>query len=72
MGKLKSFVKDWSLPIVMGVGVLAYFLFSAAGFSADVRQAAARTVGVVQPLLLFAMLYISFCKIEPSKVRPRR
>lgn len=72
MGKLKSFVKDWSLLIVMGVGVLAYFLFSAAGFSADVRQAAARTVGVVQPLLLFAMLYISFCKIEPSKVRPRR
>ena len=69
MSKVIGFVKDWALPIVMGVGVLAYFLFSAAGFSAETRQLANSTVGVVQPLLLFAMLYISFCKIDPSKIR---
>ena len=72
MSRIVSFVKDWALPIVMGAGVAAYFLFSTVGFDAEVRQAANSTVGVVQPLLLFAMLYISFCKIDPAKIRPRR
>jgi BASS family bile acid:Na+ symporter len=72
MGRLKRFVKDWALPIVMGSGVAAYFLFSAIGFSAEVRHLADKTVGIVQPALLFCMLYISFCKIDPSKIRPRR
>ena len=67
MSRIVSFVKDWALPIVMGAGVAAYFVFSAVGFNADVRQAAESAVGVVQPLLLFAMLYISFCKIDPPK-----
>lgn len=72
MSRIVSFVKDWALPIVMGAGVAAYFVFSAFGFSPEVRQAAESAVGVVQPLLLFAMLYISFCKIDPAKIRPRR
>ena len=72
MGRIVSFVKDWALPIVMVAGVAAYFLFSAAGFSSEVRQMAAKSVAVVQPVLLFAMLYISFCKIDPAKIRPRR
>lgn len=66
------FVKDWSLPIVMICGVLAYFLFEAVGFSADVHRLANRTVGILQPALLFCMLYISFCKIDPAKIRPCR
>ena len=72
MSRIVSFVKDWALPIVMASGVAAYFLFSAIGFSADVREMAANGVAVVQPALLFAMLYISFCKIDPAKIRPRR
>ncbi len=72
MSRIKGFIKDWALPIVMAAGVAAYFLFSAAGFSAGVRQMAANWVAVVQPTLLFAMLYISFCKIDPAEVRPRR
>ena len=34
MSRIKGFIKDWALPIVMAAGVAAYFLFSAAGFSA--------------------------------------
>lgn len=66
------FVKDWSLPIVMALGVIAYFLFEAVGFSANVHRFANKAVSIVQPALLFCMLFISFCKIEPTKIRPCR
>ena len=69
MGRVIALVKDWALPIVMGSGVAAYFLFAGFGFDADTRQMAMKAVGIVQPVLLFCMLYISFCKIEPSKIR---
>ena len=69
MGRVVGFVKDWALPIVMGSGVAAYFLFAGMGLDAGTRQLAMKMVGIVQPVLLFCMLYISFCKIEPSKIR---
>ena len=69
MSRIIGLVKDWALPIVMGLGVVAYFLLAGAGFEPDTRRSVMRAVGIVQPALLFCMLYISFCKIDPSKIR---
>lgn len=65
-------MKDWSLPIIMLMGVVAYFVFVSLPLSAEIHQLANKTVAIVQPLLLFLMLFISFCKIDPTKIRPRR
>ncbi len=72
MASIIRFVKNWSLPAVMLMGIAAYFVFAALPFSATTRQSAIKAVGIVQPLLLFCMLFISFCKIEPTKIRPLR
>jgi len=72
MKSIIRFVKDWSLPIVMLTGVLMYFVFVALPFSADVHLFANKAVAIVQPSLLFCMLFISFCKIDPAKIRPRK
>lgn len=66
------FVKDWALPIIMLSGIVSYFVFVRLPLPASVHHAANRVVAIVQPALLFCMLFISFCKIDPAKIRPRR
>lgn len=66
------FVKDWSLPIAMVVGILSYFVFHWCHFSAEVGEFANDFVAIVQPGLLFVMLYLSFCKINPKEIRIKK
>lgn len=70
--RLIRFVKDWSLPIAMSVGVLSYFVFHWCNFSLEIREFANDFVGIVQPALLFFMLYLSFCKINPMDLRIKK
>ena len=56
----------------MLLGILAYFVFAKMPLSAEAHTLAGRVVGFVQPMLLFCMLFISFCKIDPAKIRPCR
>lgn len=72
MKTIIRFVKDWSLPIVMMAGVASYFVFVSLPFPVHIHHFANKAVSIVQPLLLFCMLFISFCKIDPSKIRLRR
>lgn len=67
--RIVRFVKDWSLPIAMVTGILSYFIFHWLHFSANVRGFANDFVAIVQPVLLFFMLFLSFCKIDPKKIR---
>lgn len=69
---LIRFVKDWSLPIAMIVGVMSYFAFRWCHFSTEVREFANDFVSIVQPVLLFVMLYLSFCKINPKEIRIKK
>lgn len=53
-------------------GIASYFIFVSLPFSADIHSIANRVVAIVQPALLFCMLFISFCKIDPMQIRPCR
>lgn len=68
----KSFLKNWTLPISMVSGIAAYFAGNAMPLSSEVKADILHTVEVLQPLLLFVMLYIAFCKVKPSEMRPHR
>lgn len=72
MSKVLHFMKEWTLPIAMCVGVASYALFASIPWSAAIRHLAAETVAVIQPSLLFMMLFLTFCRIEPSALRVRR
>jgi len=71
-GTLIRFVKNWTLPISMITGVLAYFVYVNVPLFAPTRPYANDVVGVVQPLLIFSMLFLTFCKIAPGQLRLRR
>jgi len=68
---LIRFVKNWTLPISMITGVLAYFIYVNVSFFDPTRPYANDVVGIVQPVLIFSMLFLTFCKIAPGKLRLR-
>ena len=70
---LKKIIKDWMLPIAMVTGASIYLLYR--GMPEPVHQAGpflSGLIGVLQPLLIFAMLFLTFCRIEPKDLKPHR
>lgn len=63
------FLKNWTLPVSMCAGALAYFIYTSIPALAPTRPYAEKAVSVVQPALIFAMLFITFCKVDPKDLR---
>lgn len=66
------FVKDWTLPIAMIAGALSYVVYINIPCLAPTKAFAGSAVAVVQPVLIFCMLFLTFCKIHPRDLRPCR
>ena len=73
MARILSFFKHWMLPIAMTAGALLYLAYRYA-FPAlhPYGKLFAALVKGIQPILIFAMLFISFSCIRPSQIRPHR
>ena len=67
-----KFLKDWALIIGMIVGASLYLIYHAIPVLHPAGSVLERIVKEVQPMLLFAMLFLSFCKIEPQQMRPHK
>lgn len=70
--KIIRFFKDWTLPISMIIGIVSYLIYRNLHISANVSHFTTEFVHITQPLLLFFMLFLSFCKIDPSKIRLKK
>lgn len=55
----------------MTVGIAAYFIAVRVPFLKNHGQEVMATISVVQPVLIFLMLFITFCKINLSQLRLR-
>lgn len=66
-----SFVKNWTLPISILTGILAYIITARLSLSTATKLNILHFTELVQPLLIFMMLFVSFCKIKPSDLKPR-
>ncbi len=71
MNSLIRFCKDWALPIAIIVGICVYFVCAASPAICAHRSLLLGFVHVLQPLLIFAMLFLSFCKVDPRALRLR-
>ena len=65
-----SFVKNWTLPLAMATGAVAYLIFAfipaldgAARFFAPVCDA-------IMPMFMFLILFVTFCKVDFRALRP--
>ena len=58
------FCKNWTLPIAMAMGVILYFVYVSIPFLAPTKPFVTRAIDIVQPVLIFLMLFLTFCKIS--------
>ena len=69
--RVKGILRTWMLPIAMLVGVFSYFVYANLPFLDNTHAAANRAIAIIQPFLIFCMLFLSFCKINPKRLRLR-
>ena len=70
---IKATIKEWMLPIAMLTGASVYLLYNM--MPEPVHKAGpvlADIVSMFQPLLIFSMLFLTFCRIEPKDLKPHR
>ncbi len=70
--KFISLLKNWSLPISMLTGILGYFIYVSLPFLAPTKFFVAEVIAYLQPILLFCMLFLTFCRVKPTEMRPYR
>lgn len=70
--RFHQFLRDWSLPIAMGGGVLMYLLYTNVPLFDGTHDFVSSLLAVVQPGLIFAMLFVTFCKVRIKDLKPAR
>ena len=67
-----GFLKRWMLVIGMVAGAGLYLVYHAIPALHPAGPFLLKFCKTIQPWLLFVMLFLSFCKIEPAQMRPHR
>ena len=66
------FLKNWTLPIAMLVGTIAYLMFAKLPFLAPAKPYVNGFVSLITPWLIFAQLLLTFCKMDLRDLKPKR
>lgn len=69
--KLIKFLKDWTLPVSMIFGGVSYLILAHIPYINPWKPIMNQTVSIVQPLLLFCMLFLTFCRVKPQDLKFR-
>ena len=67
--RIITFLKDWTLPVSMLAGASGYFIYTSIPQLDYTHHTANQIIAVAQPLLLFAMLFLTFCKVQPRDLK---
>lgn len=65
-------LKNWTLPVAMLIGVLAYYTFTEVEALSNTKPYLSNITKWLMPTLIFAQLLLSFCKIEYKELVPRK
>lgn len=70
--RLKGMIKEWMLPLSMLTGASLYLIYHYVPVFHPAGPVLSGVASVMQPLLIFAMLFLTFCSIEPKDLKPHR
>lgn len=68
---MKQFLKDWTLIIAILSGVAGYFAYINIPALDSTHHAVHEFVALIQPILIFVMLFLTFCRVNPRDIRLR-
>lgn len=69
--KILAFLKEWSLAVSLCVGTVVYLMFANIGALVPVGDSVGPWLVEVMPIVLFLLLYVTFCKIDIREMRPQ-
>ena len=67
-----QFLRDWSLPIAMLGGVAMYLVYRSLPLPEGPGDFVSSVVSFLQPGLIFAMLFVTFCKVNIKELKPSK
>lgn len=65
------FIKDWTLPVAIGTGIIVYLIFALVPALDGFATAAEPVFDTMLPTFMFLVLFVTFCKVDFHKLRPR-
>lgn len=68
---LIRFLKNWTLPLAMISGTLAYFFFAKIPFFIPAKPYINDLISYLTPALIFVQLLLTFCKVEVHELKPK-
>ena len=69
--KVFSFFRKFALPCSLVLGALGYLIFANVPFLQPLGDAVGPHLVELMPVVLFALLYVTFCKIEIKEMKPK-
>ena len=69
--KLWNFFRKFSLPCSLVIGAVGYLIFAYVPFLEPLGDAVGPHLVSLMPVVLFALLYVTFCKIEIKEMKPK-
>ena len=66
------FLKDWTLPVAIAVGTVAYLTFDLVPQLDAAGTALAPVFDTLFPVFVFLTLFVTFCKVDFHQMRPHR
>lgn len=66
---MREFIRKWTLAISMMAGVSSYFILLCLPLGSGLRSCLLHGVTVIQPILIFSMLFLTFCRVRPAQLR---
>lgn len=64
-------LRNWTLPLAMLAGAAGYFAFANFAFLDPAKPCVNWLISVLTPVLIFAQLLLTFCKVEPKELLPK-
>ena len=65
-----GFLKEWTLPVSMGVGAALYLLFAFVPWLGGPSLVLAPVCDAILPVFMFLVLFVTFCKVDFHQMRP--
>ena len=69
--KVLSFFRKFALPCSLVLGAFGYLIFANVPFLQPLGDSVGPRLVELMPVVLFALLYVTFCKIEIKEMKPK-
>lgn len=69
LDRINKFLKSWAMAVAMVVGIASYLIYRELPLSVETKVSIRAFIDFLIPTMVFAMLYVTFCKVNLRDVK---